>query len=180
MQASINNKGNNKGRSKGFTLIEVMVVVALIAIIMGSVVLSVGDGGQLDKIEIETKRMSALIKLLSEEAILKNKQYAVVVAETEYDFQELDKNEKWQPLAEDPVFHKRKMINNSKIEMVLEDFNVDFDAQKDKEEVKIFLLSSGEMSPFEIKIHDIESEVYFMITGSILGALKIEGPFELN
>ena len=44
-------------KSKGFTLIELMVVVALIGIIMGSVVLSVGDGGQLDRLEIETKRM---------------------------------------------------------------------------------------------------------------------------
>lgn len=167
-------------KNKGFTLIEIMVVVALISIIMGSVVLSVGDGGQLDRIEIETKRMSALIKLLGEEAILKNKEFAVVVTETEYDFQELDKNDKWQALAGDTVFHKRKMTANSKIEMVLEEFDVDFGAQKETEDVKIFLLSSGEMSPFEIKIQDLESEDYFMITGSILGALKIEGPFEKN
>jgi len=166
--------------SNGFTLIELMVVVALIGIIMGSVVLSVGDGGQLDKVEIETKRMSALIKLLGEEAILKNKEFAIVVTETEYDFQELDKNQKWQPLAGDTIFHKRKMTNNSIIELELENFNVDFAAQKDDEDVKIFLLSSGEMSPFEITIKDLESESYFTITGSIVGVLKIEGPFESN
>jgi general secretion pathway protein H len=165
-------------KNKGFTLIELMVVVAVIGVVMGSVVLSIGDGGRSDRLEIETKRMSALIKLLSDEAILKNKEYAVVVAETEYDFQELDKNEKWKPLTGDPVFHKRKMIENSKIELVLEDFDVDFGAQKNEEDIKIFILSSGEMSPFEIKIIDINSEIYFLITGSIVGALKIEGPFE--
>ncbi len=165
-------------KNKGFTLIELMVVVAVIGVVMGSVVLSIGDGGRSDRLEIETKRMSALIKLLSDEAILKNKEYAVVVAETEYDFQELDKNEKWKPLTGDPVFHKRTMIEGSKIEMVLEDFDVDFGAQKKDEDIKIFILSSGEMSPFEIKIIDLNSEIYFLITGSVVGALKIEGPFE--
>ncbi len=167
-------------KNKGFTLIEVMVVVALIGIIMGSVVLSTGDGGQLDRLEIETKRMSALIKLLSEEAILKNKEFAVAVAETEYDFQVLDRKGKWRPLAGDAIFHKRKMINNSKIEMTLESFDIDFAAQKKDEDIKIFLLSSGEMSPFEIKLIDNLSEMYFTITGSIVGTLKIEGPFEAN
>ncbi len=165
-------------KNKGFTLIELMVVVAVISVVMGSVVLSIGDGGRMDRLEIDAKRMSALIKLLSEEAILKNKEYAVAVAETEYDFQELDKNEKWKPLAGDPVFHKRKIIDNAKIEMELEDFKVDFGAQKEGEDAKIFLLSSGEMSPFEIKIIDLNSDAYFIITGSIVGALKIEGPFE--
>ncbi|MFV1982459.1 MAG: type II secretion system minor pseudopilin GspH [Thiohalomonadales bacterium] len=167
-------------KNNGFTLIELMVVVALIAIVMGSVVLSVGDGGKLDRLEIETKRMSALIKLLGEEAILKNKEFAVVIDETEYDFQELDKNNKWKSLEGDAVFHKRKITDNSIIEMILEDFDVDFEAQKEKEDVKIFLLSSGEMSPFEIKIKDVETEAYFMITGSMVGALKIEGPFQPN
>ncbi|MFV2059782.1 MAG: type II secretion system minor pseudopilin GspH [Gammaproteobacteria bacterium] len=167
-------------KNKGFTLIELMVVVAVISVVMGSVVLSIGDGGKLDRLEIEAKRMSALIKLLSDEAILKNKEYAIVVDETEYDFQALDKNEKWKPLTGDPVFHKRKLVENSKIEMVLEDFDVDFGAQKESEDVKIFLLSSGEMSPFEIKIIDLNSEMYFLITGSIVGALEIEGPFEPN
>ncbi len=167
-------------KNKGFTLIELMVVVALIGIIMGTVVLSAGDGGQLDRVEIETKRMSALIKLLAEEAILKNKEFAVVVDETEYNFQVLDKRNKWNNFAGDAIFRQRKMTANSKIEITLEDFDVDFGAQKKGEDIRIFLFSSGEMSPFEIKIIDLESESYFTITGSLVGALKIEGPFESN
>jgi len=170
----------NNRKNKGFTLIELMVVVAIIAIVMGSVVLSIGDGGQLDRVEIETKRMSALIKLLGEEAILKNKEYAVVITETEYDFQVLGKNDKWKSIAGDPIFHKRKMVENSVIEIVLEDFDVDFGAQKKDDDIKIFLLSSGEMTPFEIKIKEGVSEDYFLITGSVVGELKIEGPFESN
>ena len=164
-------------RSSGFTLLEVMVVVVLISIIVGFVVLSIGDGGKTQLLEQHAKRLASLLKLASEEAILTNQEFALAVTEEGYEFQILV-GKGWAAIAEDPILRPRQLDSGMRIALSIESTEIDLQAQSDKDPARLYLLSSGEMTPFEMTLKDEESGTFFNLTGKSNGQLNVEGPLK--
>lgn len=164
-------------RSSGFTLLEVLVVVALISIIVGFVVLSIGDGGKTQLLEQNAKRLASLLKLVSEEAILTNQEFALAVTEEGYEFQILDGKD-WAAIADDPILRARQLESGMRIALSIDNIEIDLQAQDDKQPDRLFLLSSGEMTPFEITLKDDASGTYFNVIGAANGQLNVLGPLK--
>lgn len=156
----------------GFTLIELLVVIVLLGIVTSFAVLSMGTASVEREAEEEIKRLHALIKLVREESIIQAKEIAMEINEQEYSFFEY-KNKKWIPLAS-KVFRSRSI--DSKLEMTVESkTEVKIFEAKDTKQLRLYFLSSGEQTPFEIRIN-IKGlpRPYHRLVGEFNGKLKIE------
>ena len=157
---------------KGFTLIELLVVIVLLGIITSFAVLSMGTGSTERKMEEESKRLHALIKLVREESIIQAKEIAMEINKKEYSFLEY-KDKKWIPLTS-KIFHPRSISDEL-------EFHVETDVKSkifEEKELKLqrlYFLSSGEQTPFEIKISVKEQTYpYYQLLGRFNGKLKLD------
>ena len=75
---------------RGFTLLELLVVVAIIGMLAGAVTLSLGTLGNDREIDEETERLRSMIDLLHEEALMQSRDYGVMFSQTGYRFYVFD------------------------------------------------------------------------------------------
>ena len=75
-----------RAAARGFSLLELLVVVAIIGILAGAVVLSLGSLGNDREIEEETDRLRSLLNLLHEESLMQSRDYGVMFTATGYRF----------------------------------------------------------------------------------------------
>ena len=158
--------------NKGFTLIELLVVIVLLGIVTSFAVLSMGTGSTERKMEEEAKRLHALIKLVQEESIIQAKEIAMKINKNEYSFLEY-KDKKWIPLTS-KIFHPRSLSDEL-------EFNVETDTktkmfkEKNTDILRLYFLSSGEQSPFQIKINIKDNtHPYYRLVGLFNGKLNLE------
>lgn len=196
------------GRAQsGFTLIELMVVITIIAIIAGFATLSVGQGaGRI--VQDETNRLRSLLTLAGEEAVMQSEELAVEIFSNGYRFLALNQSgEKWQwqVISDNPIFRARCFPQDIALEAEIEGVEAplekldcaaeakradpqesETDAAKvasvtDKEEKippRVFLLSSGEMTPFELTLSLADKSNAQHLTGELTGKLDARSPDE--
>ena len=163
---------------RGFTLIEVMVVVLIIAILVGAAVLSMGTLGSDRELRREAQRMRALLQLMQEEALMQGRDYGIEVRATGYEFLVYDHDQFiWgYPLDED-LFIEHQLPGELALELTLEGREVVLEEEKDDEaqpEPHIMVLSSGEMTPFEMGFYRDLLGGRFVITAELTGSLELE------
>lgn len=83
----------------GFTLVELMVVVAIMGLMAAAVVLVAGDGRP--SVALEAERFGARLLRAREEAVLTNRSIRVAVSTAGYEFR-VQQGGGWTPLAEGP------------------------------------------------------------------------------
>ncbi len=165
-------------RRAGFTLIEVMVVVVIITIVLGIVTLNV-DTRQ-DDVAEAVRRLGAVARLASEEAVLRSRDLALQVEPDGYRFLERDEKGEATPLEGDEVLRPRQLPEGLELSLMLEGEPVVLvaeDASDDKEgqrPARIFLLSSGEVTPFELRLKDPYNDVVWVVAGELTGAITVE------
>lgn len=166
--------GGDPLTTRGFTLLEILVVVFIIGIVLSLVVISVNpDKG--NDLKSEAERFITLMSLAHQESILRSKEFAVELAHDGYvflNFEEL----KWAA-ARDDVFRARSLPKGIYMEVYLEGAQFDFisaDEEEEETNPRIFILSSGEMMPFEIILRQENSSETVHITGDISGKLSMD------
>ncbi|MBL1432587.1 MAG: type II secretion system protein GspH [Gammaproteobacteria bacterium] len=165
-------------RQKGFTLLELIVVTLIIGVIVGSVSLSSGLNRQVD-VKEEIERLAALIDLAAQESVFKSTEIAVEFEENSYRFLTLVENE-WQPIEADRLLRERQLPAGLEIELFIEGEEKEIFSVKtegsDKKNIppRIFLLSSGELTPFEISLKGVDGDTLYTLVGQINGQLAIK------
>ncbi len=158
-------------RSRGFTLLEIMVVVLIIGIILSFATLSFRDN-KVPALKEEAQRLAALLNLAREEAILASREYSVVLKETGYDFQQyLDKE--WSPLLDDKILRARELPEGMIMEADLEGESILFGGE---EEVRLYIFSSGELTPFDLFLHYDGETQGFHVVGQLTGKIEFKDP----
>lgn len=134
--------------SPGFTLLEVLVVLAIVGIIVSFAVISIGGDGRLELAEREAKRLAARVDLAGDEAVLRGRELGVRFSDRDYRFLMLE-TDAWIPLADDPVFAPRPLEAALRLRLRMEDREVALGpAETDAPAPQVLLLSSGERTPF--------------------------------
>lgn len=195
MQVCCLSKSGQRLSIKGFTLIEVLIVIAIIGIFVSVTVLNLGDGGLSRKVEDEALRMNALIKLAQEVSILNTREMSLELTQDGYQFKQF-KDKKWQSIDDD-VFRDRKLAAGIELELELEnsskfkfrldspskessdendDSNKDSNNDDDIGEV-IFFFSSGEiLPPFIMRFSSDLLDVPYELHGYANGETEIKSP----
>ena len=162
-------------RQAGFTLLEILVVMILLGIIPSVAVFSVG-GSKEGEIEQEVQRMVRLIQLAKEEAILNRQELAVKFSPTAYEFLRLE-DENWVPYTENRLFYQRELGEEYELRLLQDGISVSL---QDEDAGRILLLSSGEMTPFELYLGLWNSDYRYHLIGNALGEITVEDPRDEN
>ena len=165
--------------SAGFSLLELLVVVAIIGLLAQAVALSWRALGNDQEIEQETGRLRSMIDLLNEEALMQSRDYGILFTETGYrffvfDYQQLE----WElpqgdrllePHALPPLLSMTLLLDGR--EVLLEP---DFESQDIEDaEPQVMLLSSGEVTPFVIEMTRAGTAGRFELTAELDGELSV-------
>ena len=178
----------NRQRESGFTLIEIMVVVFIIGIILTFARLSIGPSeGRL--LHEEARRIATLLTLAQQEAVLNAQELALAVTEEGYSFQLYD-GVTWTTLQADSVLRPRTLPERMVLDVLLDgeesllkmtpkeetaDEKKKSSKEKEEEPLRILMLSSGEVSPFEILFHYAGQEDGYRIRGTLDGTIAVNG-----
>jgi general secretion pathway protein H len=154
---------------RGFTLIEVMVVVVIIGVLINYVTISFGRSSPQDQLNTEARRLSSLIPLASEEALLRSALIGVDISEDGYAFLRLDEGQ-WQPM-DDTLFRPRQLPQG----MAFSIASTQQVGEDEEENIpEIILLNSGEMTPFELKLSYDRIDSYYRLVGTEMGERKLD------
>lgn len=171
-------------RSRGFTLLELLAVIVIIGIILSFAVLSVNTGGRSQALEQEARRLSALIGLAAQEAVMQSREFGLLLTDHGYTFLAFQDNA-WQPLEDDPMLRPRELPPDMQLELLVDKLPTDLvtqdegDDEKDKKDKKtgaspqVLILSSGEMTPFEIRLRTGREPNRYRLVGHVNGKLEL-------
>ncbi|MFT6268162.1 MAG: general secretion pathway protein H [Alphaproteobacteria bacterium] len=195
-------------KQTGFTLLEVIIVLALIGLILSSVRYAVFTGNVEKDIEKEVRRLQVVFNMASDFAVINQLELGLIIDDEDqsYEFVKLDDDERWVPLDNQKHFTKVLFTEGVSLEISLEglawqdddslfdnrifdeelsvsDDGVDIGNEEDKvpPPPQIIILSSGEITPFELSIkyepQEIGDEPFeFILQGLETVPLKLVNP----
>jgi general secretion pathway protein H len=155
-------------RQTGFTLLELLVVLLIIGIIISFATLSIGQNTS-RVVQDEAERLQALLTMAGEEAVLQGRELALEFSRDGYRFLQLNDNNEWQTIEQDKLFRERELPPVVNLHLLVEGVVANFD---DKDHLpRIFILSSGELTPFELELSIDDGESYHL-QGQVDGKLQ--------
>jgi general secretion pathway protein H len=175
-------------RTAGFTLLELMVVMVLIGIIFTFATLSMKGDDVAGLMQQESQRMETLINLASDEAVVRGEELAIRFHDDSYEFMVLA-DTGWKA-ASDGMLKEYRMPADIQLHLdVSGDLPVFVSAKDDKEDKdrqdskdaakedppQVFILSSGEVTPFSVQFQSHLSKREYLLETSVLGTVTVTG-----
>jgi general secretion pathway protein H len=174
--------------SRAFTLIEILVVITIVAIIVSIAVLSLGVLGDDRDLREEGRRMITLVQLAQDEATMQGREYGIEFMTTGYRFVEFDPFlNLWGEIIGDDTLRMRTLPEGTEIDLYVEGQRVLLEpepAQFEKPDDNsigsgiadyaphILVFSSGDMTPFEVRILQTELDQEVVLESNLLGDIK--------
>jgi general secretion pathway protein H len=179
-------------RTAAFTLIELLVVIVIIAVISSVALLSLGILGDDRELQREARRLSSLIELANDDATIQGRDFGLEILSSGYRFVEHDPLlNQWHELLGDDFLRARQLGEGMEFELFLEERRVLLDmeaAETERDEdgaeltdnylPHILILSSGDVSPFELRLSRASDQATITLTMSLAGELEIESDDE--
>lgn len=154
-------------KSAGFTLLEILVVVVIIGVLASVFLLSI-DNGEQDKTQDQAHRFAALVRLAGQEAMLGSRDMAVELFADGYRFVVYE-DEEWKPV-EDSVLSPQQLPEGMSWQIHID--GVGSDSGSTDQVPRIYLFSTGEMTPFEVILGVEGQDDSYRITGGLDGTLE--------
>ena len=161
-------------KQRGFTLLEILVVVLIIGIVVSMATLAIHDD-PVQRARTEVERFGALVTLASQEAVLQSREIAVEFATDGYKFLVFEDGGWADP--KDDMFRARTLPRDLELQISIDGEVVKFEADKDAKghEPRIYLLSGGEMTPFELTVRNTAGNASYRVRGDLGGKLAFSG-----
>lgn len=168
---------NSLRRARGFTLWEILVVVIIVTISVSAILFSTSFGSGSNELKVLGSDLSKTIRLLYQEAIFENKNFAISINHQGFKVLEYD-GQDWAE-AKQSFFRKVKLNESQISNLVIENLVIESVDPADPVP-HILILSSGEMTPFEWEIRDKEARASITIFGDFLGNVLTNDPVPLS
>ncbi|TRX75706.1 type II secretion system protein GspH [Pseudomonas mangiferae] len=145
-------------RAHGFTLIELLVVLVIIGTLVALTTFSTGIAGPGRELRNEAERLSSLIGVLADEAVLDNREYGVRFERDRYEVVRFEDDGRWAPLGDQahrlPAWAELRFELDGQA-LVLPSPSGDSKDRKAKASLpQLLILSSGEFTPFRLQLRE--------------------------
>lgn len=159
-------------------------VLTIIGIVVSTVVLSVSTGDISTQMDVEIRRIYALVNLAREESMLQGQEYALTVAPDHYGF-EVHEEKGWEPITNDKLLRDRKLQVGMELALVVENVEVKLSSSENTDNsvskpARVYILSSGEMSAFELILRSSDEKVQYRLRADEDGKMQVLSPGELS
>ncbi len=152
-----------RAKLHGFTLIEILMVIAIIGITLGFALLAFGDFGGGRRAIVAAEQFSAYIKLVQQQAILQTSTLGIKITSNGYGTYYLERGIKWQIMPEKSIFHWQHFPADLLINLSSKASN----AQKPD----ILVDATGNMTEFTLDFGTVKKPALITLVGKHNGAL---------
>jgi len=176
--------------SRAFTLIEILVVVSIIAVVMSIAVLSLGVLGDDRTLREEGRRVVALVQVAQDEAVMQGREFGIEFMTGGYRFVEFDPLlNTWSELIGDDTLRLRQLPEEMEFELWIEGQHVLLETEPARTEPPdetsavsvaekyaphILVFSSGDMTPFELRVQRQDLDQLIILESNLLGDIKFQ------
>ena len=176
-------------RSNGFSLIEILVVIVIIGIISGIALLSLGILGDDRQLQTEARRLTSLVEVAQDEAMMQGREFGVEFMNDAYRFVEYDPFiNQWGELIGDEMLRLRELPDDVEFILMLEGQRVLLEndparfeepeeaADRDLTETyspHVYIFSSGDITPFDLEIRRRYDNETVAIKSDLTGAVEV-------
>jgi len=176
------------GRDRGFTLIELLVTIVIISIILSIAVMSLSLVGDDREVRQEAQRLMSLLEVAQDDAVLQGREFGVEFLLGSYRFVEYEPlSGQWLEILGADLLRTRQIPAEMEISLVLEDKRIaleespialaDADGTEATSQARnfaphIMIFSSGDMTPFEVRINRVTDQLSVALKGDLLGNLE--------
>ncbi len=157
--------------SAGFTLLELMVVILIIGLMTNYVVLSYRPTDAVTLAKQEAKKLAYLITLASQDSLMRSRPIALHLNAKGYQFLYKSNTSLWLP-SKDKLFKPQNLPQGVTFELNLSNEEDQFSVPEE-ETAQILLSTSGELTPFTIRLVTREATQFSELSGQFSGQLKI-------
>lgn len=159
--------------ARGFTLLEILVVVAIVGIVIAVATLSLGNRAIDTQLDDEAERLHQLFAIAAEDAEMQSLELGWRYTADGYEFLVLNGGT-WEAFGAGPL-RTRALPGPLYIDLNVEGRAIPPAAEGDKPgEPQVLLLSSGESSPFQLDLHAHGYRPYVRVKGDALGRLSTQ------
>ena len=176
-------------RSGGFTLLELLVVVLIIGMLATMFTLSVGLVTSEHDASTEARRLSALLREASEDAVLEGREYGLRFYPEGYQFLAQDPDDgRWRTVRDDPVLRSRSLREDLRLGLEIEGREVALQAPTPEDpEVpagdpdtptlipQVYVFSSGDIDPpFVARIRNRTDHTEAVLSVTADGMMEVD------
>lgn len=138
-------------RSSGFTLIEILVVLVVVSMLVALATFTLGGNSLRRDLDNEVEQVFLLMKTVSEQAVLNNTEFGLVMEDEQYRFLAFDQQSgTWRPSRE-RLFRQRSLPEWLVVTKYIENDAPRLASDDDSQRPDVVLFSSGETTPFEFE-----------------------------
>ena len=173
---------------QGFTLVEILVVIVIIGVMLGTMLLSLGDRGNDSQLEKERDRLAALISYVQERAALQTIEYGLRCEQGGYRFVMYDSRKaQWLEDPLDELLRARPLPDGLELALSVEDRAIVLPARTDPRKPvasldltpQVMIYSSGDLTRFRLTLMRAAAHRSVVLAGASAGKVEI-GPIAVQ
>ncbi len=138
-----------------------LVVVVIIGVVLSFAVISIGGDRRGEDLARESQQLGELLRLASEQAVLRGEEWAVQITPEEYRFL-IFIDDKWALQQDDELFRSRRLAKDTELDVQLEGRDVVLETSTELKPT-LMILSSGEINPFSVDFAAATTELRYQV-----------------